>query len=774
MNLSYQWLKDYLNIDVSPLFLAELLTEHAQEVADVRALFGASHLSLGQVLKVESIDGSKNQKCLVDVGSKKRTIVCGASNVAAGQTVIVALPGAVLPGGKKIEVASLGNVTSEGMICSLSEIGISPKFVQEDGIHVVQGPLQNEALDDTVIELDLTPNRMDLLSVLGCAYEVGALTNTPVNIPPVTVHESNSVNPFKIDIQTEECYRYYGRFIENIKVQESPEWLKLRLMAAGIRPINNVVDVTNYVMLDLGQPLHAFDADLISTTIEVRLAHPKEKFTTLDQQERTLQTSDIVITDKKRPVALGGVMGGLDSEVSERTVNVFLESAVFAPKAVSKTSRRLDLRSESSMRFERGVASDRTVMALDKAAQMIADLGAGTVAKGMASAEKVTDKPRQIELPLEKINSVLGLALTASVVAAIFKRLDLNHTFKADTFIVEVPPRRIDLEIAQDLIEEVGRIYGYQKLESTLPSTVSEGALSPAQARRRRLKSHLESLGFNEVVTYSLSQEDKDLPFLKSSSPVSILRPIHEDNQTLKQSLIPSLLQVVAYHQARQIDDVKVYEWSKSYQQDQESEMVGLAWMGRTHQAAWQLPQTVDFYQLKGVVESVLSLFSITADFEILIRPGYHPHQSASIVINAQEVGTLGQVHPLVLRDYDLKDVFAAELNISLIQSLDALKPLYKPVTKAPFVKRDVAFVVPLEMPSDTLIKAAYQAAIDALDTIEIIDIYHGAPLKNTEKSMTLRVTLSSEVTFKSEAIDERINQLIETLQKDLKITLRT
>ena len=775
MKLSYQWLNEYLECDVSAQEIGTLLTKHAQEVAGVKALFDASMLTFGNVLKTEAIAGSKNKKCTVLVAGSERTIVCGASNVAAGQTVIVALPKAVLPGGKKIEVAQLGDVTSEGMICSLSEIGVSPKFIQEDGIHVVTGDADDAWLKDQVIELDLTPNRMDLLSVLGCAYEVGALIDKKVKVPEITLKESTTKNPYKIVIETDDCHRYYGRLIENIKVQESPEWLKMRLLAAGIRPINNIVDITNYVMIDLGQPLHAFDDEtLTSKTIKVRNALPKEKFTTLDNQSRTLQAHDIVITDDDKPIALGGVMGGLDSEVTEKTTRVFLESAVFEPKTISKTSRRLDLRSESSMRFERGVATDRTLIALNKAAALMASLGGGQVASNIASAERVKPVSKTISLPLSKINQTLGLALDKSAVRSIFHRLDLPFNENDTVFEVNVPPRRLDLEIAADLIEEIGRLHGYDLLPSTYPSTVSEGFLSPSQQKRRRLKSHLESLGFNEVITYSLSEEKKDLPFIKHSRPVSVLRPLNEENQTLKQSTIPGLLQVLSYHQARQMEDVKIYEWSKAYTQDTEEDLLGFAWVGRAYEPSWVKSQGVDFYQIKGVLESIAEHLHLKPTYQISSQDGFHPHQSADMMVGDVKIGQVGQVHPLVLRSYDLENVFVAEINISKALSIAQEMMVYEPVSKVPFVKRDVAFIVPKTMMADQLIKAAVASKVDAVTDIEIIDVYQGEPLNANEKSVTIRVYLKSEETFKTEAIDERMKALTESLKKTLNLTQRT
>jgi len=778
MNLSYQWLKDYLKLDETPEFIAEKITTHAQEVADVRPLFNATHLTFGTVLKSDPIEGSKNKKCLVDTSRGQKTIVCGASNVAAGQTVIVALEGAVLPGGKMITKTHLNGVDSEGMICSLAEVGIDAKFIQEEGIHVIKGLGQGPevSLEDAVIELDLTPNRMDLLSVFGCAYEVGALLNLEVTPRKVNVKESQTLNPYTIEIKSKDCPAYYGRMIENVTVQDSPEWLKMRLIAAGIRPINNIVDVTNYVMIDLGQPLHAFDADKLSSKIiKVRNAKPKEKIMTLDQHERTLLETDLLITDNDTPIALGGVMGGFDSEVTGATKTLFLESAMFEPKTISKTSRRLDLRSESSLRFERGVSPDRVLLALDYAASLMAELSGGTVAKGIAQAITLTSQERIIEVSLENINGLLGTALESSEVLSIFKRLAIPAALQGSVFKVTVPPRRLDIEIAQDLVEEVGRIMGYDHLPAKFPETITEGALSSAQKKRRQIKTHLEALGFNEVITYSLGQEKNDQPFIAASDPITILRPINEANQTLKQSVIPSLLDVLSYHQARQMDAIQIYEWAKTYQQKTEKEVLGLAWMGSAYQPSWQTDQAVGFYHVKGIVEQLLFLYGLTAEFIAITQEGFHPHQAAQIKVAGEVIGQIGQVHPLILRSYDLDAVYVAELEVAKLQTMMPSLAPYKPVPKVPSVKRDIAIKVPLEMPVAILIQTIQSAPVDALTSVEVTDVYQGSPLSADEKSVTLRLWFNKgDQTFKAEAIEALMTTIENTITTTLNVTLRT
>ncbi len=777
MNVSMQWLHDYIKQEIDPHDLAEKLSLHAQEVADVRPLYPASGLVLGTVETTEPIPGSKNQKCAVTVNGKSRTIVCGAPNVAAGQSVIVADLGAKLPGGVTIEQATINGVASEGMIVSLDEIGLDKKYHQETGIHVLRDDagqsLAALGFDDHVVELDLTPNRMDLMSVLGVAYEVSALYDTPLTDPKVTLQESDQAHDFTTAIDTDQCDAYYGRVIEGVEVKESPEWLKNRLIAAGIRPINTIVDVTNYVMMDLGQPLHAFDADTIpSKTIRVKAAEADETFTTLDGQTRTLKRGDILITDGENPIALGGVMGGLDSEVTPTTTTVFLESALFNATRIGKTSRRLDLRSEASMRFERGIAHDRALLALDKAAQMMAELSGGIVLKGVAKAERQVHTPRVIDVALDRVNGLLGTSLSITETQALLTRLHLEVKAVKDHLSVTVPVRRLDIVTEQDLIEEIGRLYGYNELPLTYPKTVTEGYLTNAQKKRRQLKRHLEGLGLFEAISYSLTHPDKETGFT-DRAPTRVLRPLSEDHQSLRQTLIPSLLSILQYHQARQMPDVCVYELGSRYL-DTEDETLSLALKGRLHPTAWLHEAPVDFYTLKGIVEHIGDLFGVHLTFKKSTYDAMHPHQTADVYVKDIRIGMLGAVHPQTLNAYDLKHAFVAELSITTLQSLMPETAVYHPVSKMPSVTRDVAFITDQALPASTLVAHIQNAPLAHLTGVEIFDVYTGEPLSDHEKSIALSVTFNDENgTFKAADIDAMMETLTQSLVRDLGIRVR-
>lgn len=776
MNVSMNWLSDYIQSHIDPDDLAEKISLHAQEVADVRPLYAADGLVLGRVESTEAIPDSKNKRCVVTVNGAPRTIVCGAPNVAPGQDVIVADIGATLPGDVTIQKATINGIESAGMIVSLSELGIDKKYHQETGIHVLNEP-QNDTsfgLDDTVVEIELTPNRMDLMSMLGVAYEVSALYKVPLTLPEVTVKEAAKANPYTIESDTPKCMAYYGRVIENVTVQESPEWLKNRLIAAGIRPINTIVDVTNYIMIDLGQPLHAFDSDTIGTqSIRVKTADADTTFQTLDGQTRALKSGDILITDGKRPIALGGVMGGLDTEVTSATTTLFLESAIFDETQIGQTSRRLDLRSEASLRYERGIAHDRAILALNKAATMIQALSGGEILNGIAEHVQTPNTPWTVSLQTSRVNQLLGTTLSDAAIKALLERLQLTVKTTKETLEVTIPPRRLDLHTEQDLIEEVGRLYGYNHLDVRLPSTQTQGYLTDHQKRRRMVKSHLEGLGFFESITYSLTRPDLEEGFV-SREPTAVLRPLSTAQQTLKQTVVPGLLEVLSYHHARQMDDVKIYELRNLYWEE-EIETLGIAMSGASTHSSWKPPVPVDFYSIKGLVQHVLAMFNVTAEFVASSLEAMHPHQTAEIRINGEVCGFVGKVHPETASQYDLKDIYVAELYITSLAAKRDRHITYEPVTKMQSVRRDLALVVDKTIPAGVLLNTIESSNVPYLIDAEIFDVYTGLPLLDSEKSLAIRVAFNdTHQTFKTGDIDALMNQLLTHLKNEHAVKLRT
>ncbi len=587
MKVSKNWLKEYLNLDgITDEELFDKINAHVCEIESYQSLVKASSLSIGYVHEcVMHPDSDHLHICQVEVSEGNiQQIVCGAPNVAAGKKVIVANVGAVLPGDFKIKASKIRGVESNGMLCSLQELGIEEKYIDEafkNGIQLLGedapiggDPLSYLGLDDIVIDLDLTSNRSDLLSIEGVAFDLGAALNQQVITILPELEESQKQNPVQVKIETNGCYKYLARTIENVTIADSPQWLKARLIASGIRPINNVVDVTNYVLLELGQPLHAFDKDHLGDYILIRDAIDGEKLTTLDGIERTLLNTDIVIANQNEALCLGGVMGGLTSEVEPNTKNIVLEAAYFDPLRVRKTSSRLGLKSESSMRFERKVDYERVDRALDYAAQLIAELAGGIVLQGVSAQIQEEPPVKMVDITTAKINHVLGTDLQDAEVEDIFKRLAYPYVKQGETYTITIPSRRMDLEASyQDIIEDVARMHGYDAIPTTLAATDAKGGLSSSQRRIRSTRQILSSMGLNEVVTYSLvAKKDVFLYTLKEEDLVEVLMPMTEDRAVMRQSLLNGVLEAVRYNRARKVDNLCFFEIGNTYtMQDRKS-----------------------------------------------------------------------------------------------------------------------------------------------------------------------------------------------------------
>ena len=783
MNVSLKWLKEYVAHQATPDVVAQKFLEHAQEVAHVKPLSTVQGLKVGHVLSCEKHpNADKLSLTQVSLGDETLSIICGAPNVAADQKVIVAPVGVTMANGLTIEKVMLKDYPSEGMICSLEELGIDKKYHGEEGIHVLAQDAEIGAdalavmqLDDVVMELDLTPNRADLLSMFGVAYEAAALLEAPLTIPYPTIEESLLSNPMKISTQTSRCEAYYGRVLDTIEIRESPQWLKSRLIASGVRPINNVVDITNYVMLETGQPLHAFDYDALgSQEVVVREATEAETFKTLDGQIRQLKAGDILITNGNVPIALGGVMGGFDSEVETTTRSVLLESARFHPTSIRHTSRRLDLRSESSMRFERGVDPQKTRYALERATALLVQYAGATVREGIAYFDHYERKDALVELSLSRINRVLGTQLTVTEVSALLERLRFSHE-PGECFYVTVPTRRQDIQTEQDLIEEVGRLYGFNQLPSTLPKLNTLGGLSPKQRRFRQLKNRLNTLGLHEAVTYALVKKEtlSRFTFASSADAVQLKNPLSEDRQVLALTPLNGLVDTLRYHQSRQMTDTAFFEIGKRYTTNEENDILGLA-LANDALTHWQGNQAHDFYRLKGLVDHVLALYGLTATYQAVTHESYHPYQCAKIFLGDIHIGHLGALHPSVAKTYDLKHVFLAEINLTQCELHKRVNAPYVPISKTPIIQRDLALVVPKTTSAQRLIDVIEQLELTHFKDVEIFDVYEGEPLKDTERSLALRLRFNNpQKTLETAQVDEAIETVLKALKKSLNITVR-
>jgi len=786
MKVSLNWLKDYVYFTIDLETLKERFSTQSQEVDSAYHLVNATNLVVGFVKSCEKHpNADKLNVCEVDVKTETLQIICGAPNVAQGQKVIVAKNGAVLPGNFKIKKAKLRGIESNGMICSLKELGIEEKYHHETGIHVLNDEalvgmdaLEAMALNDQVIELDLTPNRADLLSMHGVAYDVAAMLDAPLTIKDVSIDYTNKNNPMTIHSTTDDCMSYYAGIIDDIVIKESPTWMKSRLIAAGIRPINNVVDITNYVMLETGQPLHAFDFDLLdSEEILVRKAEENEEFMTLDDKVRTLSNEDILITDGKKPIALGGVMGGASTEVHDQTKSILLESATFNPVNVRRTSRRLDLRSESSMRFERGIDPNKTRYALDRASELLVQYANATVRQNVESFDNNKPNAKTVSVTVDKINAVLGSNYDLATIESILKRLRFEYTTDSTTLMVSLPSRRIDLITYQDLVEEIGRISGYNLLPNTLPTTVSKGKLSAYQSFKRKIRRTLTGLSYDEVITYGLMEEEKlyDLTMSTSEDIVKVANPLSEKRAVLTLSPLNGILDVLSYNMARKMQDIHIFEIGKRYTNQVETEVLGIGLTGAYHPRRWNQAQAADFYTLKGTLNALFDQVGIqTIRYEENTLNNYHPHQTALIKVDDVVIGHIGKLHPKKATEYDVKDVYLAEVDIEVLFEKAATDLDYKQVQRFPSISRDVALVLDKNIPAQDVLDTIKETTRIYLKDAFVFDVYQGEHVQPDEKSLAIRMVFEDkEKTLETKTIDDLVDKTLENLKAKHEASLR-
>ncbi|HHB6209508.1 TPA: phenylalanine--tRNA ligase subunit beta [Staphylococcus aureus] len=784
MLISNEWLKEYVTIDDSVSNLAERITRTGIEVDDlIDYTKDIKNLVVGFVKSKEKHpDADKLNVCQVDIGEDEPVqIVCGAPNVDAGQYVIVAKVGGRLPGGIKIKRAKLRGERSEGMICSLQEIGISSNYIPksfESGIYVfseAQVPgtdaLQALYLDDQVMEFDLTPNRADALSMIGTAYEVAALYNTKMTKPETTSNELDlSANDeLTVTIENEDKVPYYSaRVVHDVTIEPSPIWMQARLIKAGIRPINNVVDISNYVLLEYGQPLHMFDQDAIgSQQIVVRQANEGEKMTTLDDTERELLTSDIVITNGQTPIALAGVMGGDFSEVKEQTSNIVIEGAIFDPVSIRHTSRRLNLRSESSSRFEKGIATEFVDEAVDRACYLLQTYANGKVLKDRVSSGELGAFITPIDITADKINRTIGFDLSQNDIVTIFNQLGFDTEINDDVITVLVPSRHKDITIKEDLIEEVARIYGYDDIPSTLPvfDKVTSGQLTDRQYKTRMVKEVLEGAGLDQAITYSLvSKEDATAFSMQQRQTIDLLMPMSEAHASLRQSLLPHLIEAASYNVARKNKDVKLFEIGNVFFANGEGELpdqveyLSGILTGDYVVNQWQdKKETVDFYLAKGVVDRVSEKLNLEFSYRRADIDGLHPGRTAEILLENKVVGFIGELHPILAADNDLKRTYVFELNFDALMAVSVGYINYQPIPRFPGMSRDIALEVDQNIPAADLLSTIHAHGGNILKDTLVFDVYQGEHLEKGKKSIAIRLNyLDTEETL----TDERVSKV--------------
>ena len=677
MKLSTNFLKDYVDIDVDVKQLAEDMTRVGNEYDYAGNLINATKLVIGEIVEcVDHPDSDHLHLCKVNIGKEILNIVCGAPNARKGIKVIVALAGAELPG-KTIKKGIIRGQESNGMLCSIAELGLEHKFLKtEDSAGIAElgqdakigeDPIKYLQMDDGVIDFELTANRGDLLSILGMAYEVGAIYDKPVKKVDLEHKESGEdINKqFSIEVKTENCKKLLVKKVENVKIEESPTFIKNRLIASGIRPINNVVDISNYVMLELGQPLHFYDADRLGNKLVVRMAEEGEKLTTLDNVERTLSAEDIVIADKTHGVGLAGVMGGLETEVEPDTKNIIIESAIFDSVKIRKTSKKI-LRSEASNRFEKGIDPERTTMAIERACKLLEEYAGGTVVTGTAKYDVTNNKEKEIDITFQNINDVLGTVIPNKEILEVFRKLGFTYSVKGETIKVTVPTRRLDISIKEDLIEEVSRIYGVDNIQGKLPVVpMRQGSYDKTQ---REIRNRMIALGLHETLSYILINDKEVNEYtLDKFEPLKLLDPITEDRNTLRYSMITSLYKIYEYNKSREQKDISIFEIGKGFYK--KGEVYGedtklCALMTGRYSSGLNNFKNVDFYVIKGVVEEILDYLGYNGRYSFIRKEmpkEIHPGQSAYINVNGTDVGIIGKIHPSVTKD----DVNGYEVNLN-------------------------------------------------------------------------------------------------------------
>lgn len=805
MRVSLKWLREYVDINISPEELAERLTLSGLAVEGIEKQGeGIEKVYTG---KITSIDAHPNADklviCQVSTGDESYQIVTGATNVKVGDVVPVALHGARLAGGLVIKKSKLRGVESRGMLCSGQELGLDTSIMSPEsaqGIMILDPGLQlgldiKEAigLDDVIFELELTPNRGDCHSMIGVAREVAALLEQELRMPDTSVLETVDAVEDKVNIQINDddlCKRYVARLFKNIKIGPSPGWMQERLQAAGVRPINNIVDITNYVMMEMGQPLHAFDFDTLKEgKIIVRRATPGETLVSLDGNERKLTGEMLVIADPDGPVAVAGVMGGLATEVKDNTANVLLESAFFDPISIRRTSKELGLRSESSSRFEKGIDITSCKKAADRAAKLLLEIGAGEIVKITVDNYPGETTKKTVILRPERLEHLLGVDIPSGEAVNILSRLEFGVKDNGEHLLVTVPGHRVDVSIEEDLVEEVARIYGYNKIPYTYPYGAStQGNRTPAQSLEVKVKDCLASLGLYEVLTYSfLNPSFIEKALLTQDSVLSTLikvqNPLSEENSVMRTALLPGMLEILANNANKRVEDLAVFELGKVFlssesQLPEEKPKLAVAAMGSTA-SGWNTPaDSFDFYYLKGVMETLFNRISITDySFERETENNFfHPGKAARIIIDGMIAGVFGEPHPDVLENYDLPaGVVAMEIDFSIILKAAGKPVKYYPLPKYPGIDRDLALVVNNDVEVADIIRVIKKYSGRYLQDVKIFDVYRGQQVKEGCQSIAFSLDFrADDRTLTDQEINGTLKAVSEALSKEFGVELRS
>lgn len=787
--ISLNWVKDY--IDINDQDLNDLAVKITKAGINVEAVISnkIDNLVIGEVVDcIDHPDSDHLHICQVNIGNEIKQIVCGASNVRKGIKVIVALPGAILPGNFEIKKSKIRNAESNGMICALFELGLEEKneetynkgiYELDDDAPVGEDPLKYLGLEDTLYELDVHKHRNnDCYYHIGFAYEIAAILNRKVTLPVDNYNEINDDinNNFKLEVKTKKCPYYLAKMVTDVKIKESPDFIKKRLVAAGMRPINNVVDISNYVMLEYGQPLHFFDKDKLGDYILVRDAKEDEEIITLDGKKRQLKTTDIVITDGNKPVCIAGVMGGENTEDDINTKSILIESAIFDAVSIRNTANRLNLKSEASIRYGKGLNYEYTLKAINRACHLLEKYADAKVLKGMVTHDKVDKKPNIVEFTANEVNKILGITISHEDMEVELKRLDFDYQVKKDKFIVTIPKRRLDIDPnVNDIAEEIGRLYGYHNLVSTLPKTsIRKGEYVGNVKYRKIISKRLRSLGLNEVKTYTLVSKDMAELFKYDNKENLVLpNPMSSDKEYIRTTLIPSLLKVLNYNKTHKVNDIMIYEIAKTYDINyQETSKICVLMKGNYINNNWQnIKIPVDFYLIKGILENILDYLGLKNRYSLIAEeiPNMHPGMSAKVLLDKKEIGIIGRIHPVLSKD----DIYLFEISMDALMT--SVKPLkYKEVSKYPSINKDLAFIVKKDVSSNEISEVIKKSGGRLLTNIEVFDVYTGEKVENDEKSVAYALTFNDPTkTLKEEEVNTLFEKIIKDVESKLNAKLR-
>lgn len=799
MKASVEWLSEYADIDVDSVKLGDILTMTGSKVETIEQLGkDIKNVVVGKILEIKKHpDADKLVVTKVDVGNENIQIVTGANNVKEGDIVPIAKNGAELPGGIKIKTGKLRGVESCGMMCSIGELNLTivdyPEQI-EDGIMILDKKLEKEIgkdivevlnLKEDIIDFEITSNRPDCFSIEGLGRETAASLDKPFKNPrkkleALPIENKEELEGLKVDITAPDlCYRYVARMVKNVKIGPSPEWMVKRLKACGIRSINNIVDITNYVMLELGQPMHAFDINSIEGKhITVRRANKGEIITTLDEQERKLDEDDLVIADHKKAIAIAGVMGGFNSEIEEDTKTVVFESAVFYGGSVRKTAKKVGLRTESSSRFEKGLSAENSLRAANRAVELVEQLGIGEVVEGKIDVYPTKQKINQIKLDVAKINALLGTNLARQEMIEILEKLDI----KVEEDIAISPYFRMDLEGIADIAEEIGRFYGYDKLESTLiKADTTLGIRNKEQKIQKKVKEILVNSGFSEIYTYGfVSQKDLELSRIEADIQkyaITLQNPLSDEYKLMRPTTIPSMMQTLAINHNKKNQNVKLFDLSRSYKNIKQEVQNGEVPLQEEILTIGMYGEDIDFYILKGILENILEAISVQ-HYEIekeTQKTSYHPGRCANLKVGKDVIATLGEVHPEVLENYSItKRAYLAEMNLTKLVKYAKTNKTYTPVPKFPAVERDIAVIVEEQVEVGQIEKIIKKKAKKLLENIQLFDIYRNEKLGENKKSVAYSLLFRDKnKTLNDVEINPIMEDIILALEETLGAELR-